>query len=241
MKGLVLPTWESQVRDMFTLRDVAEMKAYDPSFELDTYHYVSRHARMILRSVTPSGRDDGLSLLGVRLMPLGAPPWSEDKRAIFRTWIELGTPQRVEDIVEPDEWLKSFIRLSQEATGFESLDIALAARHHRHLIEYGLGDELLSLLKEYRTQALHAILSSDRFRPTLETVILLWYSGAIYGPGELPAPDGTGRPRQHEYLEGLVWRAARAHPSGFSLEPFGHWSEPPRESGENTGMGSDER
>ena len=82
-----------------------------------------------------------------------------------------------------------------------------------------------------------------------QVIILLWYTGAFYG--ETGYPIDAGEPENHQYKEGLVWRAGECHPMGFSTEGGYHidgeynkpgsvyWENKPTSDGRNTGLGMD--
>jgi hypothetical protein len=69
------------------------------------------------------------------------------------------------------------------------------------------------------------------------SIILLWYLGSWYDPGELQKRatrnDQTRVPSEvvsaKAYTQGLVWQIAGAHPMGYSNLQFGYWSRDPRD------------
>ena len=65
--------------------------------------------------------------------------------------------------------------------------------------------------------------------PTVQlarSLVKLWYLGSLYPLNSTSAFDGT-TVSANAYIRGLVWRAAQAHPMGYSEFSFGYWSDPP--------------
>lgn len=58
------------------------------------------------------------------------------------------------------------------------------------------------------------------------SIIKLWYVGSWYRLGSTSADDGTVV-SMLAYTGGLVWKAAQAHPMGYSEFKFGYWAQPP--------------
>jgi hypothetical protein len=63
-----------------------------------------------------------------------------------------------------------------------------------------------------------------------QSIAALWYLGSWYKP----AYQNAGTPgavvqvvSSQAYTNCLVWKAAQAHPMGFSPFTFGYWSQPP--------------
>ena len=97
-----VPTWDTAVRELFSQQEVAAMLGVRADFDLSSYKFVQRHARTILRSVTPSSSAPTVSQLGIRLMPPPpSVPWNADKRAVFASWIANGCPERPSKIEPP--------------------------------------------------------------------------------------------------------------------------------------------
>jgi hypothetical protein len=65
--------------------------------------------------------------------------------------------------------------------------------------------------------------------PTVQlarSLVKLWYLGSWYPPDSTSAFDGD-TVSSNAYIRGLAWRAAQAHPMGYSEFSFGYWSAPP--------------
>jgi len=65
--------------------------------------------------------------------------------------------------------------------------------------------------------------------PTVQlarSLVKLWYLGSLYPLDSTSAFDGN-TVSSTAYLRGLAWRAAQAHPMGYSQFSFGYWSAPP--------------
>ena len=69
------------------------------------------------------------------------------------------------------------------------------------------------------------------------SIVLLWYLGSWYEPGDLKnafaSPESVQGPITQKvlspkaYSQGLVWLIAGAHPMGYSNLQFGYWSRKP--------------
>lgn len=65
--------------------------------------------------------------------------------------------------------------------------------------------------------------------PTVQlarSIVKLWYLGSLYPLDSTSAFDGN-TVSANAYIRGLAWRAAQAHPMGYSEFSFGYWSAPP--------------
>lgn len=65
--------------------------------------------------------------------------------------------------------------------------------------------------------------------PTVQlakSLVKLWYLGSLYPLNSTSAFDGK-TVSSNAYIRGLVWRAAQAHPMGYSEFSFGYWNEEP--------------
>jgi hypothetical protein len=58
------------------------------------------------------------------------------------------------------------------------------------------------------------------------SIVKLWYLGSVYPLDSTSAFDGRTL-SANAYIRGLAWRAAQAHPMGYSEFSFGYWSDPP--------------
>ena len=69
------------------------------------------------------------------------------------------------------------------------------------------------------------------------SIILMWYLGAWYDPGNLKILAETKNPpftanafeviSPKAYTQGWVWRVAQTHPMGYSEWHFGYWHQQP--------------
>jgi len=145
--------------------------------------------------------------------------------------------------------LDTFVALSIELTcfrGFELLGTGMAKTYLDTLdnvIGASLVDELLAvhstlcdLEGDERVVAMRrSILGHEKLGPIARNIIKLWYVGTWYAlPGSWqerfgPAiADRTFVVSPTAYIEGLLWRAAGAHPPGARAPGFGSWQYPPR-------------
>jgi len=69
------------------------------------------------------------------------------------------------------------------------------------------------------------ILANDRFAPLARSILKLWILGAFYHPRTPQTP--TKIVSSQAYKESLVWKTMQGHPMGYSMLPYGHWSEEP--------------
>jgi hypothetical protein len=86
-----------------------------------------------------------------------------------------------------------------------------------------------------------AIIDKVNARPDTKylarSIVLMWYLGAWYEPGNLRALAEDEKPPSTAskfevisptaYTQGWVLRVAQAHPMGFSEMQFGYWARPP--------------
>ncbi|WP_407149355.1 hypothetical protein [Bradyrhizobium sp. ORS 86] len=105
--------------------------------------------------------------------------------------------------------------------------------------------KLIQTAKDNRqsaTSILAAVNASDDDTKFLaRSIVLLWYLGSWYKPGDLKAntvTDGKPAPGKRAptpsvvvsskaYTQGLVWQIIGAHPMGYSNLQFGYWSRDP--------------
>lgn len=78
--------------------------------------------------------------------------------------------------------------------------------------------------------------SDDNAKFLARSIVLLWYLGSWYKPGDLKAKSATPGSRAlirsevvspKAYTQGLVWQIVGAHPMGYSNLQFGYWSRDP--------------
>jgi len=107
---------------------------------------------------------------------------------------------------------------------------------------------LLQIAKDNSTSSANIIArvngSGDDTKALARSIVLLWYLGSWYDPGDLKnnAAPGSRRPfsstvvSAKAYTQGLVWLIAGAHPMGYSNLQFGYWSRDPHDpNGSNGG------
>lgn len=59
------------------------------------------------------------------------------------------------------------------------------------------------------------------------SIVKMWYLGSWF-PAEAPAPgQASNVVSANAYIGGLAWRAAQAHPMGYSELTFGYWASAP--------------
>lgn len=100
-------------------------------------------------------------------------------------------------------------------------------------------DTLLSAYSAIATQPVQTIADTllETASPTpseqaqiCQSIVLVWYLGSWYKPayqnsGVLGAVVQVVS--SEAYTNGLAWKAAQAHPMGYSTFTFGYWSQPP--------------
>jgi hypothetical protein len=130
----------------------------------------------------------------------------------------------------------AFIELSAALTGFTRVELegtGVSEDIWNELIEKEGSAKADALLKAWeqvkassRSQedALNDMVFSDKdLGPVAKTVIAAWYTGQ-WGNSAFD-PDAVIISSQ-AYIEGLVWKAAKAHPMGAKQPGFGTWSFP---------------
>ena len=104
-------------------------------------------------------------------------------------------------------------------------------------------DKLLQIAKDNRLSQDNIIAkvnaSSDDTKFLARSIVLLWYLGSWYEPGDLKnaaaSPESVHAPIKQKvlsakaYTQGLVWQIVGAHPMGYSNLQFGYWSRDPRD------------
>jgi hypothetical protein len=81
--------------------------------------------------------------------------------------------------------------------------------------------------------------SDDDTKFVARSIVLLWYLGSWYEPGDLKnaaaSPESVHAPIKQKvlsakaYTQGLVWQIVGAHPMGYSNLQFGYWSRNPND------------
>jgi hypothetical protein len=141
--------------------------------------------------------------------------------------------------------LEDFLALSAELTGFTTYDLAGTGQASLYLqtMRDIVGDDTVSaLIKAFRNIDANAmerglridILSDERLGPIARNVIKMWYVGSWYElPGEWRErfgendKDRTFVVSPASYVEGLMWPAIGANPSGAKPLGYGSWAMPP--------------
>lgn len=103
--------------------------------------------------------------------------------------------------------------------------------------------KLIQLAKDNRESAISIIAaanaSDDNTKFLARSIVLLWYLGSWYKPGDLKTNSTTPGTRAvtpsevvsaKTYTQGLIWQIVGAHPMGYSNLQFGYWSRDPRDA-----------
>jgi hypothetical protein len=117
--------------------------------------------------------------------------------------------------------------------------------YFKWIVDSGLTSsfgKLIQIAKDNRQSAsgiLAAVNTSDDDTKFLaRSIVLLWYLGSWYKPGDLKANSATPGNRAvtpsvvvspKAYTQGLVWQIVGAHPMGYSNLQFGYWSRDPND------------
>lgn len=118
-----------------------------------------------------------------------------------------------------------YLRVVQDVVGQETVEQLLGAYR-----ELGCGGG-----PERRENLRRRIFGDEKLGPVARNIVKLWYIGIWY---QLPREwadaygarpkDVTFTPNASAYMEGLLWRAAGAHPPGAKAPGYGSWATPPR-------------
>lgn len=76
------PTWEGDIKKLFTQGDIGCMRSAGSKFDLANYDDVKRKAVAILKRLKSDDPD--------RRMPLGAPKWPDAWIETFERWVNTG-------------------------------------------------------------------------------------------------------------------------------------------------------
>jgi hypothetical protein len=151
----------------------------------------------------------------------------------------MSDPMRLDDFITMSVELTCFKAYELFGTGMADAYLATADK----VAGAPLIDELLAVYAslgdlhgDARCAALRRlILGSEKLGPIVRNIIKLWYIGTWFAlPGTWqerfgPAPsDGTFVVSPTAYIEGLLWKAAGAHPPGARAPGFASWKDPPR-------------
>jgi len=149
----------------------------------------------------------------------------------------------------PEQTLADFANMSAALTGFQAnvlrpfLDpVNLSGLYYDFAVSQVGQPAMDALLGAYRAIATQPVqIIADTLLETAspkpsnqaqicQSIVLVWYLGSWYKPayqnnGLLGAVVQVVS--SQAYTNGLVWKAAQAHPMGFSAFTFGYWSQPP--------------
>lgn len=102
--------------------------------------------------------------------------------------------------------------------------------------------KLIQIAKDNRQSAIGILAAvnagDDDTKLLARSIVLLWYLGSWYTPGDLQANAATPGKRaptpsvvvsSKAYTQGLVWQIVGAHPMGYSNLQFGYWSRDPND------------
>jgi len=238
-------TWLDDVSKLFTQYDAIQMRW---RLDLSDYASVKAFAEAIALAVSAGHPNTGYQ------MPMNESPWTAAQMATFDAWRKGGfwysrTEQNPPAPPPPDPALDDFIALSSALTGFDlTQDMdqlhpakVVAAYYLRRIRGWSGGGTLDALIAAW-TQApssLPELFSGAEHGVLCRQLVLLWYTAAL-----VDVAAGTfdfGTPGDNQYPAGLMWRAAQAHPMGYSIETFGYWNLEPQDSawtglGQSTGV-----
>jgi hypothetical protein len=78
------PTWDDDISGFFTQLDIGCMRdvaMFNPPLDLSDYESVKSYAARINDAVSKNR------------MPKGDRPWPDEKKAVFKKWVDSGTPK----------------------------------------------------------------------------------------------------------------------------------------------------
>jgi hypothetical protein len=229
-----IPSFYEDIKPLFTHYDRIKMM-----YLLDVWDYeqVKALSTRILASLQQDPNRPGWSLLpGVRLMPLYTGPWPSSQVDLFKAWIDGGCKGGTAlPTPPPSSELPTFVSLSEALTGFDALDEnATLAQSYLDLIRsscaksdvdgiFAVWKEIGGLEQSVRDSRIERdIMNSDTLGQLARWLILLWYTGSLY------RADGSVQQTKEGYIEGLVWKAIKAHPIGYANETVDfYWKDRP--------------
>ena len=117
--------------------------------------------------------------------------------------------------------------VSQLSPGVDPVEIA---DKYCEILEERLDPQQLTDLKDmldkFGTMTVEQLLDHAKFGLLGRCILKLWLLGAWYDP---KTPHTLCKVVSSQaYKESLVWRAMQSHPMGYSMLPFGHWSQEPQ-------------
>lgn len=147
-------------------------------------------------------------------------------------------------LTDPQSRKSTFVDMSAALTGFArsalspTLDpIGLAQQYLAVADRHASVDEVNRLLAAYLEiqakppqQVADVLLEVDAAKPShtaslARSIVKLWYLGSWYAAGSSAFAGQVVS--ANAYIAGLAWKAAQAHPMGYSEFSFGYWSSAP--------------
>jgi hypothetical protein len=130
---------------------------------------------------------------------------------------------------------KEFLEISVLLTGFNHIELeatgmtdtyleTVVARTHPSTLGFFFKkvEALLNLPPQEQSPAITAQLIPDSaYNGLAKRIILMWYEG------QWTVGDNTEVISSQSYIEGLMWPAAKTHPSGAKQAGFGSWAKRP--------------
>lgn len=134
--------------------------------------------------------------------------------------------------------LDAFLRLSAALTGFERADLLGTGQAPHYFDWVAIHADLGALQKLWHlargpltNKALEKLLADATLGPIAKQINFLWYTGQWKDPFAPGFATPTAIVSAAAYREGLVWRAALAHPSGAKQTGYASWETLPDEGG----------
>lgn len=135
--------------------------------------------------------------------------------------------------------LEDFLALSAELTGFTTYDLAgtgqapIYLQTMREIVGDATVNALLDTFRKIEPAAMERgiridILSHEKLGPLARNVIKMWYVGTWYELFGENEKDRTFVVSPASYVEGLMWPAIGANPSGAKPLGYGTWALPPK-------------
>lgn len=139
--------------------------------------------------------------------------------------------------------LDDFVAMSAVLTGFAATILKPATDAQQQALQYldflqsstsGVAQDLPALLDVYRKNVgkpdalIGAAIMASPSAELARRIVKLWYTGSWYAPYDPSSGANMLRVVSSQaYTNGLVWKAAQAHPMGFSVMRFGYWATTP--------------
>lgn len=173
-------------------------------------------------------------------------------------------------VIDPKQDMMAFLLLSAALTGVHVGTLAPEFRPDKDILHSDPGvdpinikdvyfghvkachaavfGKLLDIARQHSSSAAGIIIAVEAGEDTkylARSLVLLWYLGSWYEPGDLKnnsAPPGSRKfvpsrvASAKAYTQGLVWRIAQAHPMGYSNLQFGYWSRVPADPNDTSAL-----